>query len=373
MPGRKLGLVACWFAVAPAMACTAQDEGRSADADAGSSPTVTAVHPESPRADPFATTEVTEYRHVGELSSITRGPGGITLLQFSMRDWTKSAFRVYDRHWRPLTPLLRVETSLEMLGRVPEGSIGRASTAVPPDGATWTNRWVIIDRAGQVRATTGPSRADEPWPLRGTDVPLPTARQRAYRPGADAVFNRLMPTWYQPRAVWYPSPNGSVCTFDRISPRVGDELRTSTTSGRTWQQVPTTALTTATGPRLQWCEATPGQVTLTTGDSEYPLWVHTLDRATGRPIASHELGGSLDPYNLAVLHDGTLVAHTNRRGLMVGDSPRNERMKFRPGPGVNPTFVVGRDLIETNLHPRSLRASIDAAKSWTRYDLAMPD
>jgi hypothetical protein len=291
-----------------------------------------------------------------------------------MRDWTKSAFRVYDQHWRPLTPLLRVATSLEMLGRVPEGIIGRAETAVPPDGARWTHRWVIIDRAGQVRATTGPSRADDPWPLRGTDVPLPSSRQRAYRPRANAVFNRLMPTWYRPRAVWYTSSNGSVCTFDRISPRVGDVLRTSITSGRTWRRVPTTALSSATGPRLQWCEATPGQVTLTTGDSEYPLWVHTLDRATGRPTASHELGGSLDPYNLAVLHDGTLVAHTNRRGLMVGDSPRNRRMVFRPGPGVNPTFVIGRDLIETNLlHPRSLRVSIDTGKSWTQYDLAMPD
>lgn len=231
----------------------------------------------------------------------------------------------------------------------------------------------MIDSTGQARATNGPRRADDPKPLRITDVPLPRSPQRAYRPAADAVFDRQMPAWFQGGTGWYPNPDGSVCTFDSNSPRVGVVLRTSTTRGRTWRAVPTTALTSATGPRLQWCVATPGQVTLTTGDSEYPLWVHTLDRANGRLIASHELGDSLDPYNLAVLPDGTLVAHTNRRGLMVGDDSRNRRMMFIPGPGPKSTFVVGRDLVDTNLHPRSLRVSVDAAQTWKRYDLAMPD
>jgi hypothetical protein len=301
-------------------------------------------------------------RAVGALSGPVRARDGTTLVQIAgPRD--ADQFRIYDRRWRPITPVLEVAASLSVLRGLRSGFVARVTRVKGPHRSAFRG-WVTIGRRGAIRVAERPVPGDSREPVRPGDIELvrPHEGALAYRPSEDAVVRVLPPAWFTISTTWYTRPTGTICA---VPPRsvLGDSVRISLDSGATWRALGTESLPAGSGPRLQSCEAQADRVAVMTG-GEYPRFLHTFDRTTGTLLSSHRLMKEINGYDWTLLSDGTLVAGTNRRGLLAATDNTNRVLEFRSSPVRGPIYfaVVEDDLV---LQRRGLlHVSTDRGRTW---------
>ena len=381
-PGLAL-LMAMW-----ATGCTEEREqpveSGSAAVSAEPSPEATRTtkaHPAGDFIDPLSAAPATPPYGTTFVETVVHADDGTNIVVFEPT-WPgqRTSYRLYDRNWRPRTPLLRVPVSLEVQRGTPRGFVGRASLT-RHDGSAVIDEWVTINRLGLLQSVANPpGRAPSTQSPRPGDLYLPgytPTRSFAYRPAGDIIL-RVPRPWLTIRWNVYDNsglnglgnPDGMICAM-RPGPVSDGALRVSTDEGRTFSDVPVAmAMAAASGPRLQACLTTAERIVVSTG-GESPRWLHTLDR-TGRLISSQELGGMLNPYAWGALPDGRLVTGTNRPGLMVATDSTNTLMDYRPGP-VPVGWVaqiVGSQLIVAR--GGSVRVSKDAGLTWQEFDLRLP-
>lgn len=308
----------------------------------------------------------------GGPAAVIRASDGTTIVQFPAT-WPgeRTSYRLYDRRWRPLTPLLRVDASLGVQRATATGFVGRASKT-NRDGSYKFNEWVTIDRVGRLHQIAHqPDVATPAKPPRPGDIFLEgeDGGHFGYRPATDTILKQPRPPWNNPAHSWYVD-SGLICAM-RSSRVSAGLVHMSIDEGRTFTDLSASdAIPAGSGPRLQACHATKQGVILVTG-GEYLDWLHTLDRA-GHLISSQRLGTQLDPYNWDTLPDGRLVTGTNRPGLMVATDATNRTMEYRPGPNpMNSGFeIVGGQIFFLTSH--NVYFSEDAGLTWQRFDLQLP-
>ena len=308
-----------------------------------------------------------------ELGGILRAGNGSTLLLFGPT-WPheRTGYRIYDRRWRPQTPLLEVPVSLDLVRATATGFLAQA-TRSRRDGSTTLNAWVVIDRAGQLREATQQRRHDSaPAQLRADDLRFGYAGQFAYRPDTRTVLRARRPSWFRQAVAWSSRRGPMVCAF-RPHGRAPDAvLHVSADEGRTFSTISAGAvIPDEGGARVQTCLAVGDRVLIMAG-AENPRWLHTIDRSDHRLLSSHPLGKLLNGYAWDTLPDGRLVVGTNRSGVFVATDATNRRLDFRPGPVPPDTQfeVVGEDIFLAR--GRRVQVSPDAGRTWKVIDLQLP-
>jgi hypothetical protein len=293
---------------------------------------------------------------------IARADDGTTILVYEP-NWNRhrTSYRLYDRNWRPRTPLLRVEDIFEVHRGARSGFLGLAGEPA---------QWVTIERDGRIRPVAHqPSKGDPARPTRPGDLHL--EGDAAYRPSTDTVIRKPKPPWDRLSASWYDERNGMICVL-RSGPLATNVIHVSRDEGRTFTDIPLADVIPAeSGPRAQSCDTTGTRIVVGTG-GENPEWLHTLSADGRHRYSSRPLGDALDPYSWDTLPDGRLVTGTNRPGLMVGTDSTNQLMDHRPGPV--PPFV-GFDVVDGDVlvvGPRRVKLSQDAGRTWRTIDLDMP-
>lgn len=330
--------------------------------------------PDTPSAAPTSASSLEPLRATpttrpnGVVSAVLRASDGTNIVVFGYNGrGERTSYRLYDRRWRPRTPLLGVDTLLELQRGTAEGFVGRATNS-NREGKLTRNEWITIDRAGGLhqvahqpdRATSAQRRGD--LFLKGDYL-----AKFAYRPATDTVLRRPRLAWDSLAHIWYVQGNGLICAM-QPSPVSTGLVHVSVDDAHTFTHLPVSdAIPAGSGPRLQECHATRGGVILVTG-GEYLNWLHTLDRA-GQVVSSQRLGGQLDPYNWDTLPDGRLVAGTNQMGLMVAIDATNQHMEYRPGPKpMNAPFdILGGQILVFRSH--HVDVSNDAGLTWRSIDL----
>ena len=141
-------------------ACTA-DPAPKPDAESSSSVHTTpstspstgsgepAPHP--PQEDPLASTAALALRGFFDSDGLVRARDGSTLVVFSPEYADRAQYRVYDRNWRPRTPLLQAPVRLLMERGLAHGFIGHAERT-RRNGTFSYAEWVTIDADGALRA-----------------------------------------------------------------------------------------------------------------------------------------------------------------------------------------------------------------------------
>lgn len=377
-----VGVVALLLTAPGWAGCTGESEGRSGPhrstqpsaAPSAESPSApeTAPTPTS-SANPLATTPLPKpYRRVGAVAGVVRADDGTAFVAFGSA-WPddRTSFRLYDRNWRPLTPLLRLDVALMPERGTAHGFVGRA-TRTNRNGRTTFAKWVTLNRAGRVqRVAKQPERSMTARPPRPGDLHLEGTGQRgslAYRPATDTVFKKPRPPWDTVGHSWYVDLDGTICAMSS-GPLAERSIHVSLDEGRTYTTISVAdVIPASSGPRLQSCDTTSERIVIGTG-GENPRWLHTLDR-TGRQLrSSRRLGDLLNPYGWGMLPDGRLVTGTNRPGLMVATDNTNTQMDYRPGPiPVNFGFEIIDDLL-VSLRGRGLDVSNDAGLTWQHIEL----
>jgi hypothetical protein len=383
MPLRRWALINCALGAICLAACTA-DPAPKPDAESSNGVSTTPSTspssssgesvPQAPQDDPLASTAAPGLRGFLDSNGLVRAGDGSTLLVFAPEYADRAQYRVYDRNWRPRTPLLEVPVRLLMERGLAHGFVGHAERT-RRDGTFSYAEWVTIDADGALRAVPHqPARKAPPVRIGPGDVRFQNqhTRSRAYRPSTRTVIVIRAPAWNTRRHSWYTTATGTICAHVDTA-RLGDVVHTSVDEGRTWLDLDTDLLPVGSGPRVQSCEAHGSRVIVMTG-GESPRWLHTLDRVTGRLLSSHPLGGTLDGYGWQALPDGTLVVGTNRRGLMVATDATNRVFEFRPGPVrayLADFDLLGHDIVVATGR-RALQISTDEGQTWHTIDLRLP-
>jgi hypothetical protein len=306
--------------------------------------------------------------------SLVRANDGTTIVAFEP-GWPRerTTYRIYDRHWRPRTPLLRVDVSLHVSRSTATGFIAHASLS-RRDGSSALREWVTIDRNGSIRPVSQhPNRSAAAQPLRPGDLHLESSGRTtlAYRTSNNTVLKANSPPWNTVGHTWYDNDEGHICAV-RSAPLAEGTIHVSADEGRTFTDIAIADLVPeGSGPRLQACWASGDRILVETG-GENPQWLHTLDKASQNVLSSRQLGDLLDPYTFDTLPDGRLVTGTNRAGLMVATDSTNQIMDYRPGPVSPNTFfqIVDNQLISASRG--RVNFSTDAGLTWREVDLELP-
>ena len=302
-------------------------------------------------SDLLTATEATAPYGMGGSPSIIRTGNGTTMVIYEPT-WPaqQTTYRIYDRHWKPRTPLLRVPVSLDITRTTANRFVGRASRT-RKEGSSELRRWITVDPTGRVHQVSHQPKKDAPAVRpRPGDLHLEGDGYHhfAYRPSTDTVFRKPRFPWERPGSGWYFNDDGMICESGS-GPLPSAELHISRDEGRTFTTVPVASAVPAdSGPQLQACHLTKDRVIVETG-GEYPRWLHTLDRTGRYLISSRPLGGLLDPYEWGPLPDGRLVTGTNRPGIMVATDPTNRLLDHRLTPAsMNAMFdIVGDEFLVT--------------------------
>jgi hypothetical protein len=386
--GVALGLalaLATW-----ATGCTAGQESseprRTPTASATSSHSATS----EPKAEPtpagakdlLTATRMTPPFRTGGVPYAVRAGDGTKIVMWEPTR-ASTAYRLYDRSWRPRTPLLSVPVDLHAWRGTTGGFLGQA-WAYRRDGSVVIDKWVRINRAGRVSAVAHqPSRSAPAEAPRPGDVLVRgygfngTAASFSYRPGADAILRRTRlpgPAVGAGRDVPedFRSVNGGWICALRPGRLSDGRVHVSTDQGRTFTDLAVAGLIPSwSGPQIEACDSTADRILVTTG-ADGADWLHTLDRTGEYLISSQPLGTGLNPYAWGMLPDGRLVAGTNRPGLMVATDSTNTLMEYRPGPvpvgwGAQ---IVGDELLV--IRGGTVQVSKDAGLTWQAIDLQLP-
>lgn len=325
--------------------------------------------------DPYAATEATPPYGMFGRPSVTRARDGTTLLGYEPTPAGRTTYRLYDRHWRPLTTLLRVPVELRVERGTASGFVGRA-TRYRPNGSVELRDWVTIDRAGRLHEVSHqPEKGAPPGSLRPGDLHLngDGLIRFAYRPFTDTVLRKPRLPWDGGGHSWYTDNYGMICAV-RSAPLADGILHTSSDEGRTFTDISLAGiLPPDSGPRVQACDTTTDRVIVTTG-GEYPRWLHTLDRSRRQLLSSRPLGGQLNPYDWGTLGDGRLVTGTNRGpGVMVATDPTNRLLDYRPTPApMSAWFDILGDQFVVVGRGGFVHVSTDAGLTWEKFDLQLP-
>jgi hypothetical protein len=334
----------------------------------------------SPAGDQLRTVEATRVRGEMPYQGFLQAGDGSFLVVFQRWVADRTQYRVYDRGWRPRTPLLEVDAYLDIDRGLEDGFIGLA-TRTKADGRRYAyRRWVTIGTDGRIEEVPNqPVRGQARQPVRPGDVRMSTAilAGHAYRPSTEEVFTVEIPEWRRSVGEWsnsYISESGSACVLE--SPRRADPVHTSLVEGDPWRTHDTEFIPVSDpSRRLSQCWIHPGRLVVST-TREHPTFVYTVDTDTGRVLSLHPLGGALNGYGLRTMPDGTLVVGTNRPGLMVGTDSTNREVAFRPWPPKgDPTGQEWTVVDETLIVPvgrRIAHVSTDRGNTWRTVDLQMP-
>ena len=285
--------------------------------------------------NPLVVTQLPKpYVRVRPATYLVRADDGTTLVGFGepgVNDSTQ--YRLYDRQWRPLTPLLSIDARLVAERGTAHGFVGQA-TRSNRMGRHTLNQWVTLNRAGRVHPVADqPDRSARARPSRPGDLHLEGNGIRgslAYRPATDTVFKKPRPPWDTVGHSGCVDTDG-ICAGKR-GPLAERTIHVSLNEGGTYTTIPVGDIVPASsGPRLQSCDAGAERILVGTG-GVCSCWLHTLDRTGTQLLSSRWLGDLLDPYNWGMLPDGRLVTGTNRAGLMVATDNTNTSMAYRPGP-----------------------------------------
>ena len=189
----------------------------------------------------------------------------------------------------------------------------------------------------------------------------------------DAPERVPRPDWYTRNSAWYEEPAGSVCSHEFHDHR-GDPVRSTLDGGASWQDTDTAPIPGDHGPRLWSCAAAGDRVVVMTGGSEYAHGVHTFDRGSGALLASLPVGDGtpVDPYAWQLLPDGSLVADTDRPGIVVATDSANAAVELRTGPFGRGFTAILDDEIVAIRDDRQVAVSEDRGVSWRLVDLGLP-
>jgi len=280
-------------------------------------------------------------------------------------------YRIFDRNWRPRTPVLQVKVTLEVLRGLKDSFVGLAYRG-RFKGVSAVDQWVTIEPSGMLKPV---DRSKPVSTLRVGDrlVERAGARPVAYRPSTGQVITPQLPA-ATARHSWSVGPNGSGCALPGGS-RSAQPAYWSTDEGRSWRRLRLADVLPqdVRGGPIE-CQVRRGRMTLLTA-GEYIQDLYTIDLPGRRllatvPIRSNPL---LNPYNSQVLPDGRRVFGTNRPGLMVATDTLNSRFEFRPGPvGLDEDFLtLGGDIVNLRNRPSNseIDVSSDGGHTWREVDL----
>jgi len=307
-----------------------------------------------------------------DLGGVVQAKDGTHLVVSSTYQYAgRSVYRLYDRRWAPLTPMLEVRGLLSIDRGLRHSFLG-SLFAYREKGLPRVNERVLISGDGTLRTIDGQvgrrRQAVDPRPGDWRLASVQSGRM-VYRPADRTVYRATAPEWDTPGRSWYVTAAGDICALEGDSPASGT-VHTSVDEGRTFTDLSAAVLPANSGPRLQSCQIAGDRVVVMTG-GEYPQWLHVLDRVSGALVVSHDVGdqnGPYNPYDWRLLPDGKLVINTNRPGLYVATDTSNGTLEYRPRPRAQFPIVVGDDLALVS-GGGLVHVSTDEGRTWETVDL----
>jgi hypothetical protein len=304
---------------------------------------------------------------------VVRADDGTSIVVSRNEYATRSAYRLYDSRWRPLTPMLALRGDLDIDRGLADAFVGRLF-AYREKGQPRVDEAVIVAKDGTLTAVDRETGRDSE-PVRPRPGDRRVGSEVVYRPSDRTLHRTTLPEWADGGLhPWDITAAGNVCAIDGRGPASGT-VRASDNEGRTFDDLSTAVLPADSGPRLQYCVTGGDRVVVETG-GEYPRWLHVLDRASGDLLVSHYIRdprGPYDPYGWHLLPNGKLVIETTRPGLYVATDRSNEDLEFRAHPRAPNGFPVvlgDDDLALVVSGTRRMYYSADEGRSWETVDLA---
>jgi hypothetical protein len=325
----------------------------------------------------------------------TRATNGATLVRFTANAVNPTWYRVYDRQWRPTSPLLTSRVSLEPLRGLKGGFLAVASSRIHGRDV---HRWVRVDRSGSlqlVRATPGmaplrPAGALHATALKpgdrlfgseslGCGCSGAAGRIAFYRPADHRVHLAALPAPLSSLRWNNVSDTGDACQITRPRPGGGKVLIFwSAGHPRTWRHVNLNSVIPRGMPdQIVPCYARPGRVVLFPGNDRTGIHAVVTWLVGRHPrVTSYAIDHRFDPWLDWTLPGGRALFVTNG-GLLIASDRTNTRFLFRRAPNItydndNPdVYPVGGDLLAPPYRFRGLRLplSTDHGKTWRPLDL----
>jgi hypothetical protein len=285
----------------------------------------------------------------------------------------RTTYRLYDRRWRPLTPVLEVRGQLVIDRGLADTFLGSLLANRTKEHPRVDERVMLSSEGILTTVDDRSGRSSPPVTPRPGDRRLDSvgSGRLVHRADSGTVHRTTVPEWDDRHRSWNVTAAGHVCALES-STQIGATIHASIDEGRTFTDLSTAVLPASSGPRVQSCETAGDRVAVMTG-GEYPRQLHVLDRATGTLLVSHDLDvrrGPYDPYGWRLLPDGKLVIDTRGPGLYVATDDGNEDLEYRPAPRLpsGSTFVVGDDLVLLSAGRRMYYSS-DEGRTWTEVDM----
>jgi hypothetical protein len=284
----------------------------------------------------------------------------------------RTRYRIYDRRWRPLTPLLELPVSLTPSRGLQRGFLAEATLDQADGNGFAFHTWVVIGHDGIPAAATLVRTAR--GLRRGDEVVFPNeGGLRAYRPSTRQVFP------INDGGEKFPGPPDNAGMYCNAPDRTLSPQATywSTDGGRSWARMHLAeVLRSTTGPAdILGCQVRAGRLTVVTGESAENRSdrVVTVALRGERTVRSYRLDRRTIGPVFQALPDGRIVFPAHRPGFMVATTPANAGFEFRRAPtGLFPEFsTVGHDIVVIAYPParHQLIVSRDAGHTWRTIDL----
>jgi hypothetical protein len=285
--------------------------------------------------------EVTDPPPRQGIDALVRDADGTTLAVLGVGPGTR--YRIFDREWEPLTPVLEVRARLLVRRGLDEGFLVETE-----------ERWSMFTPTVAVMSTdgsmallpTGPP--GDPLTPDSLTFRAMSGRIWAYEPD-DAVIRRpTFPARPRPGSSWPGDPADSMCRapYHLDTP---DPTAWTSDGGATWHEVLLSdVLPRGLPPDSMLCEAREERIVLGLATDQIFEQVCVVapspDPPGARNVGCHPVPDGADPWRFVVLADGRAVLQGgDRGGLYVATDGTNSAWRSLPGPAPGGTWVRAFD------------------------------
>lgn len=323
----------------------------------------------------------------GHELDFARAGSGSTLVTFTGAGADRTWYRVYDRRWRPTSPLLISPVTLELVRGLRASFLAVADRQTGGHEVSW---WVRVSPDGSlqlVHATSGmtplnPGRARHKTPVRAGDDYFGTAgfghgKLAFFRPTGHRVHLAALPGQLQTLYWDDVSPSGQACKVTRLHRRGPLMLLTwSADDPGTSQAVKLRSVVPARMPvGIVVCAARRGQVMLFPGNDYNGIYAAVTWAHLPQPrVTTYRIDRRFDQWREWTLPGGRDLFVTNG-GILIAKNRTNTAFLFRRAPNItnenDAIWVVGTDLLAPPRRYRGFRVplSTDFGKTWRTLDL----
>jgi hypothetical protein len=306
------------------------------------------------------------------IGDLMRDGQGTTLAVLGAGPGTR--YRLFDREWEPLTPLLEVEARFVARRGLADGFlvevVGRRSGSSPTAA-------MLSSTDGSLKLLRlGPP--GDPLTAGSLTFRSESSRVWAFQPEDGVVWKPTFPATPRPGADWPGDPDGLACQGPYHLTTPSPTMWTSD-GGATWRETRLDdLLPPGTPTEMIHCEPRGERIVLSLAKNELLKQVCVVSSSPDPPgarlLGCHPVPAGAEGVTSSVLADGRVVFPARKPGrVFVAADATNSVFLRRPTPTTKGSWVraVGDDLVASNgfAYRGPDWVSQDAGRTWTRPDL----